>query len=98
MSSTAGTPLLGPSHLSRAQLAAIAGIRPSRLGRLVREGLVEPEPGSSRFTWTAAARLRRMLRLHAELGVNLAGAMIIVNLLERLARVESELGRFRDGN
>ena len=32
-----------------------------------------------------------MLRLHADLGVNLAGASIIVDLLERLDELEAEL-------
>jgi hypothetical protein len=36
-----------------------------------------------------------MLRLHADLGVNLAGARIIVDLLARLDRVEAELSGLR---
>ena len=38
-----------------------------------------------------------MLRLHADLGVNLTGAAIIVDLLERLERVEAELARRAPG-
>jgi hypothetical protein len=34
-----------------------------------------------------------MLRLHGDLGVGLIGAAIIVDLLERLERVEAELMR-----
>ena len=62
----------------------------------MRLGLVEPAaPDASEFTARTAAQLRRMLRLHGDLGVNLTGAAIIVDLLERLERVEAELARLR---
>jgi DNA-binding transcriptional MerR regulator len=82
--------------LSAGELAAAAGISEARLARLVRLGLVEPAaPEVSRFSAAAAARLRRMLRLHRDLGVTLVGAAIVVDLLERLDRVERELARAR---
>ena len=40
-------------------------------------------------------RLRKMLRLHSDLGVDLYGIAIILDLLERLESLESELGRRR---
>jgi len=84
--------------LSAEELAAAAGISATRLGRLARLGLVEPlAPGSGTFAAATVERLRRMLRLHADLGVNLTGAAIIVDLLERLERVEAELARPRPG-
>jgi hypothetical protein len=42
-----------------------------------------------------ATRLKRMLRLHNDLGVNLTGVAIIADLLERLDRMETELRRLR---
>lgn len=91
-----GTPRGGEMYLSGEELARAAGISPARLVRLVHLGLVESvTPGASQFTVTAAVRLRRMLRLYRDLGVNLAGAAIIVDLLERLERVEAELVRQR---
>src|SRR5258705_6247040 len=78
--------------LSGEELAAAAGISPTRLGHLARLGFVEPiAPETERFTAATAARLRRMLRLHGDLGVNLMGAAIIVDLLERLERLGDEL-------
>jgi hypothetical protein len=80
--------------LSRDELAAAAGITRVRLGRLMRLGLVEPAaPPPAEFTAAAAVRLRRMLRLHDDLGVDLVGAAIIADLLERLERLEAELAR-----
>jgi DNA-binding transcriptional MerR regulator len=88
----------GELHLSGEELAAAAGIDPARLRGLVHLGLVEPAaPGSNEFTAAAAERLRRMLRLHGDLGVSLVGASIIVDLVERLERLETELDRLRGG-
>lgn len=92
--SSLGTLLRAEVRLSGEELAAAAGISPARLARLVRLGLVEPiAPGASQFPAETAARLRRMLRLRADLRVNLIGAAIIVELLERLDRLEAEPAR-----
>ena len=84
-------------YLSRAQLAMAAEISPAKLERLIGLGLVEAAAGHERaFTAATAARLRRMVRLHGDLGVNFTGAAIIVDLLERLDRVEAGVMRRRD--
>jgi len=89
-------PLRAEVHLSLRELAVATGISATRLARLLRLGLLEPEPGApGRFSATTAARLRRMLRLRADLGVNLAGAAIIVDLMECLDRLDAELTRRR---
>jgi hypothetical protein len=85
-------------HLTLEQLAVAAGISPTRVARLVHLGVLEPvAPGTSTFAAATAARLRRMLRLHADLGVSLFSASIIVDLLERLEQLEAELARWRGG-
>jgi len=89
-------PLRAEVHLTLRDLAVATGIRATRLTRLVSLGLVEPEPGTGDlFSSATAARLRRMLRLRADLGVNLVGAAIIVDLMERLERLDAELTRRR---
>ena len=52
-------------------------------------------PDARAFPASCAARLRRMLRLHGDLGVNLTGAAIVVDLLERLDHLERELAQLR---
>ena len=89
------TPIERPEvYLTRAELAAAVEITPAYLLRLIRLGVVEPTVMTSdTFTAATAARLRRMLRLHRDLGVNFVGVAIIADLLERLARQERELSR-----
>jgi plasmid maintenance system antidote protein VapI len=83
-------------HLSVEELATVCGISRARISRLVRLGLVEPvAPDAHSFPAATAVRLRRMLRLHCDLGVNLTGAAIVVDLLERLEHLETELARLR---
>jgi DNA-binding transcriptional MerR regulator len=92
--SVVNAPARADLRLSADELAAAAGISPTMVARLVRLGLAEPvAAGSTEFTAATAARVRRMLRLHRDLGVNLAGAAIIVDLLERIERLEAEVAR-----
>lgn len=82
-------------HLSSDELAA-AGISPARLARLIRLGVVEPDsPGALGYSAASVLRLRRMLRLHADLRTNFIGAAIAVDLLERLERLDAELAQWR---
>jgi DNA-binding transcriptional MerR regulator len=79
-------------YLTIDELATAAGLSAARVERLVRVGLVDATgPGPSPFTAATAARLRRMLRLRRDLGVNLGGAAIIVDLVEQLEALEREL-------
>jgi chaperone modulatory protein CbpM len=88
----------GNAGISIDELATATGISVTRVTRLVRLGIVEPiEPGANRFAAATAAQLKRMVRLHADLGVNLTGAAIIVDLLERLERLEADLARVEGG-
>ena len=94
--SSIGGPLQSELRLSSEQLAAAVGVSPATLARLVRLTLIEPAtPDGNEFTAETAARLRKMLRLHSDLGVDLYGIAIILDLLERLESLESELGRRR---
>jgi len=83
------SPIRAETQLTSLDLASAVGISPRKLARLVRLGLVEPvTPGGNTYTVATAIRLRRMLRLHDDLGVGLLGAAIIAELLERLERLE----------
>jgi MerR HTH family regulatory protein len=92
----ARVPAQAEVYLSLGDLAVACGMRATRLERLIRLGLLEPEPDNSdRFSSATAVRLRRMVRLRADLGVNYTGAAIIVDLMERLERLDAELARLR---
>jgi chaperone modulatory protein CbpM len=63
---------------------------------LVEEGIIDPlgrEPSGWRFRWTSVRRVRCALRLEHDLGVNLAGAALALDLLEELTRLRAQLRR-----
>lgn len=64
----------------------LTGVSTQRLRIYEREGLVQPRRNAGRAQYSAAdlARLRKIRRLTDHLGVNLAGAEIILRLTEEL--------------
>ena len=86
-------PLLPMEELARA-----AGLHIGLVEQLVEYGVIEPAPGSASsilFPIAAIDRLRCVVRLRRDLGLNLAGAAVIVEMRERLRTLRAELERFR---
>jgi MerR family transcriptional regulator, heat shock protein HspR len=72
-------------------------MHPQTLRLYERMGLVKPARlGSNRLYSDAdIERLRQIQRLTQEMGVNLAGVEVILNLLEKIDQLQSELEAFR---
>ncbi len=76
--------------------ARMLGVRAQTLRYYERLGLVEPARtnGNQRvFSREDVERVRRIRGLVDDLGVNLAGVEVIMNLLERIDRMEVENSR-----
>ncbi len=80
------------SHHEQMPLADL-GIHPGLLAILEELGILES--GTETIDSREARRLYRMMRLKEMLGVNLAGAAIIMDLLERIEELEDELERLQ---
>ena len=75
------------------------GVHPQTLRLYEREGLIRParSSGNTRLYDTdTVERLEIILTLTRELGVNLAGVEVILDLRSRLARMEGEVGRLME--
>jgi hypothetical protein len=82
--------------LSFAEAAARCGVHVTLVERLVRVGVLEPHPEHpSYLPPETTLRLRKMVRLNRDLGVNWEGAALIVELLERVEQLEDELAARR---
>lgn len=69
------------------------GIHPDIAYQLAELGVVEIHQGL--IPACQAARLQKVLRLRGGMGVNLPGAAIILELLERIEALQDELDRLR---
>ena len=78
--------------------AQILGVHPQTLRLYEREGLVEPKRTGGKirlYSERDIDRVRRVMRLTNELGVNLAGAEAIINMRERMLRMFDEMEQMR---
>ena len=75
-------------------VAETVGARRTLIARLVQQGLIETLDGPKDEPLVprrAVVQLRRMQRLRRDLGVNFAGAAIILDLVGRIEQLNREL-------
>ena len=91
---TWGCPTPG-SLLTIERLARFADVHPALLRQLPDWGLISPvvEEPELLFRDTAVPRVRRIMRLRSDLGVNLAGVGVVLELQDRIKRLEKELDK-----
>ena len=81
--------------LSLQEMATECGLHPDLVQRFVALGIIDPlENDPSHFTPAAARRIRRLLRLRRDLGVNYNAAGLILELLERIEQLEARLRQY----
>ncbi|HEX2949479.1 MAG TPA: chaperone modulator CbpM [Armatimonadota bacterium] len=78
-------------------VAKMLEIHPQTLRLYERQGLIHPQRrGNIRlFSEADIDRLRQILRLKDDLGVNSAGIEVILNLLDRIEELQLEIDRIR---
>lgn len=77
-------------------VARMLQVHPQTLRHYERLGLVQPQrsDGNVRlYSPYDVERLRKICRLSEELGVNLAGIEVILNLLDRVEKLQEEMNR-----
>jgi MerR family transcriptional regulator/heat shock protein HspR len=78
--------------------AQILGVHPQTLRLYEREGLVEPSRTGGKIRLYSdhdIERVRCVMRLTQDLGVNLAGAEAILNMREHMLQMHKEIERLR---
>src|SRR5437588_9302169 len=92
---------LGPEDEPRYVISVAAQllqVHPQTLRLYEREGLIEPGRSRGRirlYSDRDIERLRMMQRLTTELGVNLAGAEVIMNMRERILDLHRQIDDLR---
>jgi DNA-binding transcriptional MerR regulator len=86
------------SLLSAEELARAAGVQAGTVEVFVRYRLIEPSTnaGSDQlFPTSVVDRLQRIVHLRQDLGVNFAGVAVILEMTERLERMQREVELLR---
>ena len=87
-----------PEPLTLDGLAACTGVHPALIEYFVDYGLLEPSTRTGPqwlFDPACIARLRRIERLRRDLGANLAGIAVILDLVDRLTALQREVEQWR---
>lgn len=75
------------------ELSGACAVKRECIVELVEHGLLEPQAGGDqRVGGNALRRARIALRLQRDLGLNAAGAALVVELLERIELLEARSG------
>jgi MerR family transcriptional regulator/heat shock protein HspR len=80
-------------------VASMLEIHPQTLRQYEREGLVEPSRTQGRmrlYSQRDIDRMKLILRLTRQMGVNLAGVDIVLQLKEQIDQMQSEIDQLRD--
>ncbi len=96
LSVLAGVLLDESAELSLEDLCRACGVERVVLVEMVEEGLLEPldmQLAPWRFQGEALRRARTALRLRRDLDVNLAGAAMVLDLLDEIEQLETRLRR-----
>ena len=84
------------TELSLSELCRACGLPAEHVLALVEEGVIEPRGSVQarwRFSGICVRRVRRVYSLERDLGVNLAGAALAIELLEEIERLQARLAR-----
>ncbi len=80
-------------------VASMLEIHPQTLRQYEREGLVEPSRTEGRmrlYSQRDIDRMKLILRLTRQMGVNLAGVDIVLQLKEQIDEMQAEIDQLRD--
>ena len=79
------------------ELGRIVGVHPQILQKYIIYGLIDPkvEKPEPLFEETIIARVHKIERLKADLGINMAGCGLVLDLLERIAELEEQVRHLR---
>ena len=78
-------------QLSLGELSQACCVEVEFIVELVQEGVLEPLDAQWRFSGNSLLRLRKAVNLHRDLGLNLAGIALALDLLEERERLQARL-------
>ena len=84
------------TEITVVELCRVCAIDITLVDEMVGEGILEPCGGrrdEQRFPYSCVRRTRTVINLQRDLGLNLAGAALALDLLDRIENLRSQLRR-----
>lgn len=84
------------TEITVVELCRVCSVDVTVVDELVGEGILEPRGGASddrRFPYSSVRRTHTVVHLQRDLGLNLAGAALALDLLDRIEYLRSQLRR-----
>jgi len=84
------------TEITIVELCEVCSIEIELIDEMVDEGILEPTAGDSekrRFPYSSVRRTRTVVHLQRDLGLNLAGAALALELLDRIENLRAQLRR-----
>jgi len=82
------------TEITVTELCEVCSVEHTLIEQLVEEGILDPvggRPDELRFHYASVRRIRTVVHLQQDLGVNLAGAALALELLERIEGLRRQL-------
>ena len=86
------------TEITIVELCEVCSIEIKLVDELVDEGILEPIGGARekrRFPYSSVRRTRTVVHLQRDLGLNLAGAALALELMDRIENLRAQLRRRR---
>ena len=83
------------TEITVVDLCEVCSVDERTVAELIAEGILEPTDGNQdmRLPYSSVRRTRTVVHLQRDLGVNLAGAALALDLLEHIEKLRAELRR-----
>ena len=84
------------TEITIVELCDVCSIEITLVDELVDEGILEPVGGARenrRFSYSSVRRTRTVVHLRRDLGLNLAGAALALDLLDQIENLRAQLRR-----
>lgn len=82
------------AEITVTELCEVCSVEHTLIEQLIDEGVLDPvggQPDEPLFHYISVRRIRTVVRLQQDLGVNLAGAALALELLERIEGLRRQL-------